>query len=833
MKLFLATFFSLFLLQAYSQQTPASKSDLGLMIGNILDAENASSISAATVKLSKTSDTLFSRMQVTSKDGSFEFDKLSFGLYRLTITSIGFNATTLDSIHVRAERYDFNLGDIKLSKVSAQLEEVVVYAEKPLIENKEGKIVYNVGESALSSGSSTSELLKSMPMIANDPNGKILLKGREPKILIDDKPTELNAQQLADLLESLPGSSIEKIELMTNPPPQYASEAGGVINIVTKKGKIGLVGRVTLSAGTRGEGNLAANVSYRHKQFSFNTTVGIAANQLRGNSYSRRQNFYKDSTNAFNTDGQFHNRNLRPNLRLQGDYDFNLRNSINVVLQSNENYFNNFSFTRYANINRNGDIYKLSTRDNDFTGNGYNHGVTATYTYKGKNIAERLQVIAAGNFGKNNNGRHFYQQFLYADFRPTGTDSTQNQATDDYSNGYSVRVNYDKPLKVKGASITTGASFGRTNNHNILNTSFLKKLEQEFVINDLLSTDFRFNQDILTVRAGMNFNIQKTFRIIAGAQAEETVTNFHFIKGNAADVDNSYWNVLPYLTLRKDFSKAFNSSLMYRSTIRRPGIGELNPSVNYSDPYNIRFGNPYLLPSVAESFDLNIGYVKGKYYLNGSVGFNKVKDIFNTIRTLIESGRTQVTYQNIANRNEYEASIWGGYTFSKKLRVNTSAGYTYNQYGEAEHKLYKYRNGATFYSSLNYNFTPNSVTVLDGNLRYSSFADPQGRARSNLSMNIGLQRKLFNKRLIATINLIDPLRAQKFTTYTYGSNFTLENFNSSNTTNVRLSLAYQLNRSKPKSKVSDKQKKEILDKLKTNKAQKAVKANQTPVSGLE
>jgi hypothetical protein len=110
-----------------------------------------------------------------------------------------------------------------------------------------------------------------------------------------------------------------------------------------------------------------------------------------------------------------------------------------------------------------------------------------------------------------------------------------------------------------------------------------------------------------------------------------------------------------------------------------------------------------------------------------------------------------------------------------------------------------------------------TLTTIDGNVRFSSFADPQGRARSNVSMNLGFQRKLFNKRLIASLNLIDPFRTQRFTTYTYGTNFTLENFNSSNTTNVRISLAYQINPSKPKSKISDRQKKEILNKVKANK----------------
>jgi ferric enterobactin receptor len=46
---------------------------------------------------------------------------------------------------------------------------------------------------------------------------------------------------------------------------------------------------------------------------------------------------------------------------------------------------------------------------------------------------------------------------------------------------------------------------------------------------------------------------------------------------------------MPNITLRKEFNSYLNTSLVYRSTIRRPGIGELNPSVNYNDPYNTRF----------------------------------------------------------------------------------------------------------------------------------------------------------------------------------------------------------------------------------------------------
>jgi ferric enterobactin receptor len=196
------------------------------------------------------------------------------------------------------------------------------------------------------------------------------------------------------------------------------------------------------------------------------------------------------------------------------------------------------------------------------------------------------------------------------------------------------------------------------------------------------------------------------------------------------------------------------------------------------------------------------------------LGYNKIKNVYNTIRTLVENGKTQITYQNISDRQEYEGSIWGGYTFTKKFRVNTSAGYTYNQYGEEQIRLYKYRNGGTFYTSINYSFTPTNLTTLDGNARYSSYADPQGRARSNLQMNVGIQHKFFNKRLIVSFNAIDPIKVQKFVTYTYGANFNLENYNSTQTRNFRVSVSYQLNKMVQKKKISDKEKNNIINKIK-------------------
>ncbi|MCX5726778.1 MAG: site-specific DNA-methyltransferase [Candidatus Saganbacteria bacterium] len=45
------------------------------------------------------------------------------------------------------------------------------------------------------------------------------------------------------------------------------------------------------------------------------------------------------------------------------------------------------------------------------------------------------------------------------------------------------------------------------------------------------------------------------------------------------------------------------------------------------------------------------------------------------LRTLIDNGITEITWQNISGRKEYELNTWMGYTFSKKFRLNFNAGY--------------------------------------------------------------------------------------------------------------------------------------------------------------
>jgi hypothetical protein len=795
MKLFswLAIFLFLGLI-SFSQEV--KKEQTGIIAGNLLDSSSQKAVGGANVELVKLSDGK-KLNQATDKNGEFSFSNLGFGYYRLSISSVGYTVMKIDSINVRAERYDFNLADIRLSAKSSDLETVVVYVEKPLIQSKDGNITFNASESALAAGSNASELLNNVPLVTKDPNGKVLVRGKEPKILIDDKPVELNLQQLQDLLESLPGSSIEKIEVMTNPPPQYANEQGGVINIVTRKGKVGMGGRISFSTGTRGEANVNGNFNYRKNKFAINVNVGSGFNRFEGGGYSDRKNIYTDSINYFKTETNFLNKGVRPHLRVNMDYDISKNQSVNVEATYNQNNSNNRNTTEYTNINRFDEVYRLSERNIRSEADSYNPSMNISYTRRGKIAGEQLKIFVGGNFSVNKNDRTFYQQFFNPDHTPNGVDSTQLQLTDNRSNGHHFRINYDKPLLNKKTYMSVGSAYGRSNSHILTDASYWKKPDGYYAKLDVLSNDFKFHQEVMNLRASVRQVIAENFSITAGLAAEATTINFELLK-EGRKVSNDYWSFLPFGNINKTWKDKLNLTFSYRRTIRRPGINELNPTVDFSDPYNIRFGNYQLDPSMAHNFDLVFGKTTQKYFLNLGMGYNLVEDIFSQVRTLLSDGKTQITFENISDRKEYEISTWNGITLAKKLRVNLSASYTYNQYSAFDKTVRKFRDGGSFTTTLNGNYVVKDIWTFTGNFTSNRFANPQGSVNWNLSMNIGVQKKFFRKKLIVTANVIDPFRNQITNSYTYGKNFEVHSYNSTQTKNYRITIGYSLTKAAKK-----------------------------------
>lgn len=801
MKILLPLLICLIGFEAFGQSN-----NLGIIIGNVLD-EKKKALESATVQLTNLKDPQQKKLTITDRDGAFQIVSIPFGYYSLKISYVGFNALIIDSIYFRADRYDFNMNDIILTAKNTDsntMEQVVIYAEKPLIQSKEGNITFNAGESALSAGSNASELLTVVPLVTKDPDGKLLVRGKEPKILIDDKPVELNLQQLQDLLESMPGSSIEKIEVMTNPPPQYASEQGGVINIVTRKGSVGKSGRISIFAGTRGQRGVNGSFNYRKQGLSININAGGAGNVFDGNGYSRRQNLFTDSVNYFNTDNNYRNKNTRPNFRSNINYDINKYNSLNLVLQYNQNNYKNHSITENTNLNRNKYITRLSERTLDNSGENYNRGMNLSYTLKTKRPGETLRWINDYNYSTSETHRNFYQQYFFADHTPNGKDSSQQQVTNNNSNNYSSRLNYNLPLNNQKTFLSAGSFYSIASAKINSDASYLRKSDLNWVPLSALINQFKFRQQVSTFRGSVKQILGEGTSTTTGVSAEYTRFNFNLLK-TGVEASNSYWSYLPFVNFNKTWDEKTNVTFSYRKTIRRPGSNELNPTVDSADAYTIRTGNTNLKPSLAHNFDVVLGRTVNSFYANIGLGYNIVDDVFAQIRTRLSDTTTQITWENISGRKEYELSTWSGYTLNKHTRVNLSASYSYNTYSSFDKEVRKYRNGGSFTSNLNGNYVWRDLYTATGSFTFNRFANPQGTVKSSLSMNVGVQAKLLNRKLIVTANVIDPFSQQKNHSFTYGTNFNLENYSSTQTRNYRLTVGYNFSRSQKKKPASTKQ----------------------------
>jgi outer membrane receptor protein involved in Fe transport len=760
----------------------------GVIGGTVLDDKNKP-LESATVQIALLGSASFQKTSSSDGTGGFLFSGLPMGYYRLIVSYVGLQNLAIDSIYLRPDRYDFQLGELIVKpKETAGLNEIIIYAEKPLIQSKDGNITFNVSESATSQGSNASDLLTQVPLVSKDADGKVTVRGKEPKILIDDKPVEMNAQQLQDFLESLPGNAIEKIEVMTNPPPQYANEQGGVINIVTRKGTVGFNGRLNVFVGTRGEKGSNAHLTYRKTGLSININGGISDNDYRGMGYSVRQNLYADSSNVFKTSNQYNNSSLRPSFRASVDYEFTKEHQLNFVAQINQNQSENTSTTEFRNINRFAELYRLSNRSVGSRNRNNNSNLNLNYTFRGQRPGEVLRVFTSYWSGGHSSDRRFYQQFFHPDYTPTGYDSTNQLINSTENTGYNVRIAYDRPIVRQKTFLSVGSYFTHSASDVRVDASYKNKLDGTFSPLDLQSNFFLFYQDITNFRLSVKQVFQPGFSATAGLSEEQTAIRFDLLKAGK-DTANRYWTLLPFFNLNKTWGDV-NLSVSYRKSIRRPGVNELNPTRDYSDPFNTRGGNPGLLPSTADNFDLVIGRSKNALYTNLGLGYNRVHTVFSPIRTLLGDGTTETIWQNISGKREYEASMWSGYTVARKLRLNISASYVYNRYSDYDKQFRRYRDAGSFTSNLNVNYTYKQNFTTSGNVSFNRFANPQGVARSTVNTNIGFQARLLNRKLTLALNMTDPFFQLRNRNYTYGPNFILENFNNTQTRNFRLSVGY-------------------------------------------
>lgn len=205
-------------------------------------------LSFATVRILKPNSTTALQTSLTNESGVFHLDKPAAGNYTLTFTHTGFAEKRQD---ITVKDGDMQIDPVELSGATGTLKEVVVKAQRPLVEQSDDKIIFNVEDDPSAKTETAIDILRKTPFVTVDGEDNVKINGKSNfKVLLNGKETSMFARNIKEALRGFPGVLISKIEVITAPSAKYDGEGiGGLINIITKKKVAGYNG--TLSSFNR------------------------------------------------------------------------------------------------------------------------------------------------------------------------------------------------------------------------------------------------------------------------------------------------------------------------------------------------------------------------------------------------------------------------------------------------------------------------------------------------------------------------------------------------------------------------------------------------------
>ena len=212
------------------------------LTGKVIDAEKKP-VAFTNILLLHAADSTFVKGSVSEDDGSFVIESVENGSYLVRSSFVGFKDNYSQVFEVNQ---DFRIPVIVLEEEGEFLDEVTVVAKRPTIQRKIDRLVYNVENSVVSSGSTYDILRKTPGVIVQQDN--LMIKNTPATVYINDRRVYLSATELRNLLEGFSGENVKAIEIITNPPAKYDAQGGAILNITTSRNpSIGYKGSVNAS----------------------------------------------------------------------------------------------------------------------------------------------------------------------------------------------------------------------------------------------------------------------------------------------------------------------------------------------------------------------------------------------------------------------------------------------------------------------------------------------------------------------------------------------------------------------------------------------------------
>ena len=794
----------------------------GTLKGRVEDKAAGGPLPYVTVRVSKAGQKEMVKGAMTDAQGAFSISGLPYGKYDVQLSFVGYTTVnrqvTLSKHHPAA-----NLGKIIMSDDANQLSEVTVTGQQSAMKLEVDRKTYDVSNDLSNIGASATDALENIPSVEVDNEGNISLRGSSSvEVWINGKASGLTADNRAAILEQIPAESIERIEVIDNPGAKFSAEgSAGIINIVMKRNrKAGRYGSVQAGANTAGGANASVNLNTNSKWIDSYATIGYRHREDESGAKTE-QVFYNgnENENGNKVPSGYQNStsvsaNRGNNLFLRAGITLHATGKDDIALSGMFMHGggNNSSNTPYYYYGSAHELTKTLTRHT--TGRSNMNMANIGFDYR-HNFTDRhfIELNVTHSSWHNRNNNIYQDRTVFYNGNGNTAESFQLRPQRIRNRTTELKLDYENPFSDK-ISLQAGynARFNRENNPQEAWKS--DNYDGEGMVEDIAYYNlFIYNMDTHAIYANLTMKWGK-FGVMAGLRGEywKVDTDSYDYWHNNTGFKKDFFKLFPSLFLSYQFTQRDQLQLNVTRRLRRPWGGQLNPFIDTRNASSVSFGNPGLTPEYSFSFQLNYLRTWDNHSLLLSAYYRPTTDVIQRVKYMVEGDdRTFQTYMNLSKSTNSGLEMTLKNKFARWFELTTSAsafnykleafnytlidplmGKPITVSGDSESRF-------SWNARIQANFTlPHDFTVqLKGNYR-SKRVITQGSRRPSYSLDIGVRKSFFNRKLTLALNCRDLLDSKRNKSETSGDTFYQYSENWRHSRKVNFTATWSFGNNKPK-----------------------------------
>jgi len=545
---------------------------------------------------------------------------------------------------------------VTMPEDAVMLQAVEVVTMRKLVKNEADRLSYNMSADPDASTSTLLEMLRKVPMVSVDAEDNVLVRGTKSFKFYRNghpDPSLADATTASEVLNTIPASSIERIEVITEPGAKYDAEGASVIlNIVTMRGSrnSSLNGTVTSQVTSRGVFRMGLQLAGGTGKFSIsgNANARATTSNSRYNTETETDYTYATDGSRRLTRGVMNSHGITLSGQLNASYEIDTLNLLAFAYSqyrstshpygtSTTEYYDNtgtlYSQIEQLNGKKAGDGFKNKSIFND---------ITARVDYEHRTHLKDEILTASFMFNYYNNHRKNYNRLnnILNPQVPYSAFSADNQG---YINEHTLQLDYQRPLWAKHR-LEVGLKYIHRFNHSHTIT--------DYVDAESMNLDDKFNHRTQVAAAYLSWLYNTgALSMRAGVRYEFTYMSARFPDNSARDFHNSLNDVVPSFMVNWQINPSNSLRMSYSTNINRPSIYYLNPTVVQTLTKRT-YGNPNLSSTFYNSLSLTYSFMSNKLTFNLSPSLMFSRNWIDSYNFVDDEGFEVNTYRN-GNRMVY------------------------------------------------------------------------------------------------------------------------------------------------------------------------------------